>query len=135
MVVSGYWPMKGEPDLRDWLTGLRKRGARVALPRVVEKGRPLRFLIWEEGARLERGVWNIPHPAEAEEAIPDAALAPLVGFDQGRFRLGYGGGYFDRTLASLSPAPRAIGVGYRELEIETIFPLGHDIPMSEVVAV
>lgn len=135
MVISGYWPMKGEPDLRDWLAHLRERGAQVALPRVVEKGHPLRFLLWEEGARLERGVWNIPHPAEAVETLPDVALAPLVGFDHGRYRLGYGGGYFDRTLASTSPAPRAIGVGYREMEIETIFPLSHDFPMSEIVAV
>ena len=126
---------KGEPDLRDWLAHLRERGAQVALPRVVEKGHPLRFLLWEEGARLERGVWNIPHPAEAVETRPDVALAPLVGFDHSRYRLGYGGGYFDRTLASTSPAPRAIGVGYREMEIETIFPLSHDIPMSEIVAV
>jgi 5,10-methenyltetrahydrofolate synthetase len=135
LMVSGYWPMKGEPDLREYLTALRKRGASVALPCVIEKGSPLRFYLWEEGTKLERGVWNIPHPVDAKEVTPNIALAPVVGYDHKGYRLGYGGGYFDRTLASISPSPRAIGVGYRELELDTIYPLSHDIPMNEVIAI
>jgi 5-formyltetrahydrofolate cyclo-ligase len=64
---------------------------------------------------------------------PDIVLAPVVGFDEERFRLGYGGGYFDRTLASLLAKPYVVGVGYAEAGIRTIYPLDHDIPMDVIV--
>lgn len=82
---------------------------------------------------MERGVWNIPAPADGEVLTPDVVLAPLVGFDPDGYRLGYGGGFFDRTLAALSPQPRAIGVGQAVAAIPTIHPQPQDIPMDAIV--
>jgi 5,10-methenyltetrahydrofolate synthetase len=78
-------------------------------------------------------VWNIPTPQKRDIVIPHAVLAPLVGFDPKCYRLGYGGGYFDRTLAALSPRPLAIGVGFELSRIRTIYPQPFDIPMDVVV--
>jgi 5,10-methenyltetrahydrofolate synthetase len=78
-------------------------------------------------------VWNIPIPEIRDIVVPQAVLAPLVGFDRQCYRLGYGGGYFDRTLATLSPRPLAIGVGYEISQLETIFPQSFDIPMDVIV--
>jgi 5-formyltetrahydrofolate cyclo-ligase len=132
-VVSLYWPFRGEPDLRGWAEALTSRGIGLALPVVVAKRTPLVFRRWQPGARLERGVWNIPYPAEGAPVTPDVVLAPLVGFDPEGYRLGYGGGFFDRTLASLSPRPLAIGVGHPLGALATIYPLPHDIPMDWIV--
>ncbi len=133
-VVSGYWPIKGEADLRPWLASLHQNGVAVALPVVVERGAPLQFRLWTPGMAMERGNWNIPvPPATAPVLYPDVALAPLVGWDRAGFRLGYGGGYFDRTLASLSPRPTVLGVGLQAAELKTIFPQDHDIPMTTII--
>ncbi|MCB1755637.1 MAG: 5-formyltetrahydrofolate cyclo-ligase [Gammaproteobacteria bacterium] len=133
-VISLYWPMHGELDLRDWMKSAHRKGARLALPLVVSKDQPLIFREWTPDCRMEKGVWNIPHPADGAAVLPDIVISPLVGFDQNCFRLGYGGGYFDRTLAELWPAPRAIGVGYPSARIATIFPQIHDIPMDVLVS-
>lgn len=133
LTISGWWPIKAELDLRFWLAGLAARGAAAALPLVVERGRPLAFRPWAPGAPMVRGFWNIPVPAEGPEVRPDVVLAPVVGFDAAGYRLGYGGGYFDRTLAALAPRPRAIGVGLEAARIATIHPQPHDIPMQAVV--
>lgn len=133
MVVSLYWPFRGELDLREWMAGVIERGVRVALPVVVAKAHPLIFREWRPGCRMERGVWNIPAPADGEVLTPDVVLAPLVGFDPDGYRLGYGGGFFDRTLAALSPQPRAIGVGQAVAAIPTIYPQPQDIPMDAIV--
>ena len=82
---------------------------------------------------MERGAWSIPVPAEGPGVTPDVTLAPVVGWDAAGFRLGYGGGYFDRTLAALSPRPFAIGVGLDAARLITIFPQPHDIPMQVIV--
>lgn len=133
-VVSGYWPIKGEPDLRGWLAALHGRGAVVALPVVETRGAPLAFRRWEPGMAMERGHWNIPVPPEsAERVTPEVALAPLMGWDMDGFRLGYGGGYFDRTLAALEPRPWVIGVGFQSARLDTIHPQPHDIPLSAIV--
>ena len=131
--ISFYWPFRGEPDLRQLMERLREGGAKCALPIVVEKAQPLVFRSWREGEKLERGVWNIPVPARGETVTPDIVIAPLVGFDPHRYRLGYGGGFFDRTLAAAPFKPRVIGVGYGLQAITTIFPQPHDIPMDVVV--
>jgi 5-formyltetrahydrofolate cyclo-ligase len=133
LIVGAYWPIRGEPDLRAWLEELRSRGARTALPVVVAKGAPLVFRLWRQGDKLERGVWNIPVPANGEEVRPHVTLAPVVGYDAGCYRLGYGGGFFDRTLAQLPASTVAIGVGYAEAEIATIYPQPFDIPMRHIV--
>lgn len=83
---------------------------------------------------MERGDWNIPvPPAYAEVLTPDIALAPLVGWDRAGYRLGYGGGYFDRTLAILRPKPSVIGVGLQSAGLSTIVPQPHDIVMDWIV--
>jgi 5-formyltetrahydrofolate cyclo-ligase len=134
-IVSLYWPFRGEPDLRPWIAGIVERGVTPALPVVVEKARPLIFRAYRPGDRLEKGVWNIPVPAEGPPVIPDIVIAPLVGVDPGNYRLGYGGGFFDRTLASLPTKPLVIGVGYAMQRIATIHPQPHDIPMDRIVTV
>lgn len=131
--VSLYWPFRGEPDLRPWLASVDERGGRAALPVVVEKAKPLVFRAYRPGDPLEKGVWNIPIPARGEPVIPDIVIAPVVGFDPGRYRLGYGGGFFDRTLAALPRKPLVIGVGYDMQSIPTIYAQPHDIPMDRIV--
>ncbi len=105
-----------------------------ALPVVVARAQPMVFRAWRTGEPLESGVWNIPiPPASAPVVTPDIVIAPLVGFDQALYRLGYGGGFFDRTLAAMPRRPRVIGVGYDQAAIPTIFPQVHDIPMDMLV--
>ena len=133
LTVSAYWPFRGEPDLRALIERIVARGGRGALPVVVERGRPLIFRAWTPGDALERGVWNIPVPADGAEVTPDVVIAPVVGFDRACYRLGYGGGFFDRTLAAMAARPRVFGVGYAQAAIPTIYPQPHDIPMDAVV--
>lgn len=135
-IISGYWPMRGEPDLRPWLGKLHEAGHVPVLPVVVTKGEALRFRRWFPGCQMEKGFWNIPVPADPEEVTPQLLLAPVVGFDAQCYRLGYGGGYFDRTLAllrSLQVKFHAIGVGYAATELPSIHPLPHDIALDTVV--
>lgn len=132
-VVSLYWPFRGEPDLRPWMETVNARGGRTALPVVVEKDRPLVFRAYTHGDRLEKGVWNIPIPADGNPVLPDIVISPIVGIDPEQFRLGYGGGFFDRTLAAMPFKPLVIGVGYELQRIVTIYPQPHDIPMDRVV--
>jgi 5,10-methenyltetrahydrofolate synthetase len=133
LLVAVYWPIRGEPDLRAWIDSLRARGARCALPVVVARDAPLAFREWPRGARLRPGAWNIPEPADGAPVVPQVVLAPVVGFDRDAYRLGHGGGYYDRTLAIASPRPRAIGVGYADAEIPSILPQPHDVAMDLVV--
>ena len=133
MVIGFYWPIRGEYDARKLVAALIDRGAVAAMPVVVQKGAPLVFRSWHPGTRMEDGFWNIPVPAEGDPVMPTTLLVPLVGFDEMGYRLGYGGGYYDRTLASLPARPVAIGVGYELSHLGTIYPQSHDIPMSAIV--
>ncbi|MBM9593579.1 5-formyltetrahydrofolate cyclo-ligase [Roseitranquillus sediminis] len=133
-IVSAYWPIKCEPDLRGWLRRLLAAGATTALPVVETRAAPLVFRCWRPGARMTRGHWNILVPPEdAGTVTPEVTIAPLVGWDAAGYRLGYGGGYFDRTLAALSPAPFVIGVGLEAARLATIYPQPHDVPMDAIV--
>lgn len=132
--VGFYWPIRGEPDLRPFVRSLLERGFTSALPVVVEEKAPVEFHRYGTDTRLTRQrVWGIPIPAEPNPVRPDVLLIPLVGMDDACYRLGYGGGYYDRTLASLSPRPFAIGVGFELGRLETICPQPHDIPMDTIV--
>ena len=82
---------------------------------------------------MTRGVWNIPIPAGDESVEPDVLIAPLVGFDPAGYRLGYGGGYYDRTIASRTAKPFVIGIGFEIARLSTIYPQSHDIPMDVIV--
>ncbi len=132
-IVSVYWPFRGEPDLRNWAVRVIARGGRIALPVVVKKAWPLEFRAWSPGDPLERGVWNILVPANGPAILPDVVIAPVVGFDDANYRLGYGGGFFDRTLAAMPKRPLVVGVGYTGSRIATIYPQPHDIPMDVIV--
>ncbi|MBU0582204.1 MAG: 5-formyltetrahydrofolate cyclo-ligase [Alphaproteobacteria bacterium] len=132
-LVSLYWPFRGEPDMRPWMASVIDRGGAVALPVVVEKAQPLVFRAYKPGDRLEKGVLNIPIPAEGEPVLPDVVISPIVGVDPQNYRLGYGGGFFDRTLAAMPKKPLVIGIGYEMQRIATIYPQTHDIPMDRIV--
>lgn len=135
-IVSGYWPMRGEPDLRPVLARLHEAGHITVLPVVVQKNAPLAFRRWHPGAAMEKGFWNIPVPVDPESFTPQILFAPVVGFDTQCYRLGYGGGYFDRTLEllrSLQVQFHAIGVGFAATELASIHPLPHDIALDAVV--
>ncbi|HTQ36567.1 MAG TPA: 5-formyltetrahydrofolate cyclo-ligase [Steroidobacteraceae bacterium] len=135
-VVSGYWPLRGEPDLRPWLGTLHESGHVVVLPVVVRKGAPLAFRRWFPGCAMEKGFWNIPVPVDPAEFTPQLLLAPVVGFDARGYRLGYGGGYFDRTLEllrALQVSFHAIGIGYAATQLPSIHPLPHDIALDVVI--
>lgn len=132
-IFSFYWPTKGELDFRTLAALLHARGVTPALPVVVEKNRPMQFRPWRPKAPMMRGIWNIPQPATEDTVVPDIALAPVVGFSADGYRLGYGGGYFDRTLARLAPRPLTIGVGLEMQLIETIRPLPHDIRLDAIM--
>ena len=131
--VSVFWPIRGEPDLRPLVPHVIAMGGTCALPVVVERGQPLVFRAWAPGEPLQRGVWNIPVPAAGREIEPDIVVAPTVAFDSACYRLGYGGGYFDRTLAAIRKRPRVFGVGYSLAAVPTIHPQAHDIPMDSIV--
>jgi 5-formyltetrahydrofolate cyclo-ligase len=132
-VLGVYWPFQAEFDPRPLIDWLISHGSAVALPAVVDKRAPLEYRAWRPSDPLVDGVWNIPVPQKREIVIPHAVLAPLVGFDRDCYRLGYGGGYFDRTLAALSPQALAIGVGYEMSQVETIHAQSFDIPMDIIV--
>jgi len=135
-IISAYWPLRGEPDLRPWLGVLHAQGLTCVLPVVVEKGAPLAFRRWFPGCAMEKGFWNIPVPADPALFTPQLLISPVVGFDPQCYRLGYGGGYFDRTLALLQSQQRGfhvLGVGYGMARLDTIHPLPHDIALHGIV--
>ena len=132
-VIAGYWPFKGEYDPRPLMRVWRSLGATLALPEVVERASPMQFRRWERGVKMVRGVLGIPVPQDTDSVVPNVLLVPLLGFDTQGFRLGIGGGYFDRTLAAMQPPPLKIGVGYECGRLPTIHPQWHDIPMDFIV--
>jgi 5,10-methenyltetrahydrofolate synthetase len=133
MTVGLYWPYRGEVDPRFAIRRLRGHGARAALPVVVQKDAPLQFREWWPGARMTKGALNLPVPDGTEVVRPDALLIPPVGFDSHGYRLGYGGGYFDRTLAAMEPQPLKIGMAFNLSRIPTIQPQSHDVPMDFIL--
>jgi 5,10-methenyltetrahydrofolate synthetase len=133
-VVAFCWPIRNEYDARHLLRHLRQQGATAALPVVVAPKAPLIFREWHPGADMEIGKLDIPYPKAGAELAPDTVLLPMNGFDRQGYRLGYGGGFFDRTLESLGAhKPLAIGVSFELAAIDTIQPQPWDIPMDYVV--
>jgi 5,10-methenyltetrahydrofolate synthetase len=129
------WPHRGEPDLRrfvtDWLAADAHR--RAALPVVVAPASPMVFRQWTTHSEMIPDRHGIPMPAQGDELHPDVLLIPLNAFDDAGFRLGYGGGYFDRTLAQMKPAPVTVGLGYEVGRVATTHPQPHDHPMHWIV--
>jgi 5-formyltetrahydrofolate cyclo-ligase len=127
------WPIRREYDARRLAQRLRECGAVTALPVVVTPRQPLVFREWHPGVTLASGPLGIPYPVGSDLVVPTAVLVPMNGWDEAGYRLGYGGGFFDRTLASLTKKPVVIGVGYELARMKTIRPQSWDIPMDWVV--
>ena len=123
-VVSLYWPMRDEIDVRPLMAELVRRGARLALPAMRGADRPLLFRRWREGDPLVPGAFGVQEPGpDARETVPDIVVVPLLAFDAGGNRLGYGGGYYDRTLRALRQAGAgivAVAVGFDEQELPAV---------------
>ena len=127
-VVSGFWPIRDEIDIRPLMDALVDKGCRLALPVVQGRGQRLLFRAWRPGEPLEAGVFGTLQPSAASGAIePDVLIVPLLACDGEGWRLGYGGGFYDRTLADLRRrrAVTAIGVGF-DLQLVAEVPHGAD---------
>lgn len=118
LVVAGYWPLAGEVDIRPLLSRLSVHGYRIVLPLVTERSEPLTFRDWRPNAIMQTGLHKTSHPLDdALQRIPDVILVPFLAFDRSGFRLGFGGGYYDRTLNYLRNRNNrkrviAVGVGF-----------------------
>lgn len=134
-VLGFCWPHRGEADLRvmvgHWLRAHPHR--RAALPVVVAPAAPMIFRAWAPDSDMLPDRHGIPTPVAGDTLIPDVILIPLNAFDPAGYRLGYGGGYFDRTLAQLEPTPTTVGVGYEVGRVDTTHPQPHDHPMDWIV--
>ncbi len=131
--IGFCWPYQAEFDARFAIRRCCDDGATAALPEVVGKGFPLRFRQWWPGAPMTSGVYDIPVPDGTPEVRPDLLLVPMNAFDDRGYRLGYGGGYFDRTIAVLKPRIVTIGISHEHCRLPTIYLQAHDIAMDVVV--
>ena len=135
-IVSGFIPYKSEITTVPLMNQLGRQGWQTCLPVVIAAGQPLVFRAWSPGEALVPGVWDIPIPAAtAPEVLPDLLLVPLLAFDRKGYRLGYGGGFYDRTLEKLRGLKKvvAIGVAYHAQMVDEV-PLGiHDAPLDYVM--
>ncbi|MEM1198343.1 MAG: 5-formyltetrahydrofolate cyclo-ligase [Pseudomonadota bacterium] len=135
-VVSGFYPYKSELDLRPMLGQLSAQGWTTCLPIVLGEGQPLVFRAWTPGEATEPGAWNIPVPlASAESVEPDVMLVPLLAFDRAGYRLGYGGGFYDRTIEKFrnSRALLTVGVAFAAQEVDAVVRGPHDQPLDWVL--
>ncbi len=131
--VAAYWPIRFEPDLRPWMRLKSNLELEIALPVIAGEDQPLDFVSWRPGDSMRRGRWGIAQPAAGYRVEPEMLIVPLLGVDENNYRLGNGGGYYDRTLAAASPRPFTVGVGFDDARIDTIYPLPHDIPLDVIV--
>ena len=133
MNIGIYWPFRGEYDPRSTALYFMRHGATLALPEIVGKDKPLCFREWRPDAPLKNGAYGIPVPIEARAVRVDAIIIPVVGFDQHGYRLGYGSGYFDRTLATYHPQPLTIGIAFEMQRLENVYAQPHDIALHYIV--
>ncbi len=142
LAVSGYWPLEGELDVRPLLVKLRDFGHRIGLPIVIKRHEPLVFREWRDHDEMVEGKFKVMTPPDhAPEVAPDVLLVPLLAFDPNGYRLGYGGGFYDRTLEKLRRraeaaghhAPLAIGVAYAAQEVPDVPRGPYDQPLDWIV--
>jgi 5,10-methenyltetrahydrofolate synthetase len=131
--IAFCWPVRGEFDCRPLVGRLLAAGWQACQPVVVTAAAPMVFRSWKADSPMGRDPHGIPIPATDDTVAPTVILLPLVGFDDQGYRLGYGGGYFDRTLAILNPRPLTIGVGFELARVSSLRPEAHDIPLDVVV--
>ena len=132
--VSFYWPIRNEYDpvkiVSKWLT---KQKGQAALPVITEKNTPMKFLNWDTKTKLEKGIFSLPVPPESSREVkPLIIIIPCVGFDSKNYRLGYGGGYYDRTLIN-HPHAMKVGISDESCKTESLEPDKYDIPMDLVI--
>lgn len=126
-----YWPLPGEPDVHAVYAALAARGVRLALPVVLKKHAALAFADWTPGEPMVTDAMGVAIPARLRiDACPPALLVPCPGFNAARFRLGYGGGFYDRTLA-LAPRPATLGIAYACLAVDFASD-AHDIALDDI---
>ena len=131
--VGFYWSYRGEFDPQPAMSALQKRGAVLALPEIESKERPLCFRRWWKEAPMKIGAYNIPVTDNTERVTVNALIVPMLGFDIKGYRLGYGAGYYDRTISGMNPRPLLIGVAFEILRLEDIYPRPHDVAMDFIV--
>jgi len=136
-VVAGYWPFKEEADPRPLMQALSAKGHPLGLPRISRRNAPLEFRRWIEGDPMRPNAFEIAEPlAGAAIVTPSILLVPMLSFDAQGYRLGYGGGYYDRTLGALRAARKivAVGVAYAGQEVAEVPRVGHDEPLDAIVS-
>ena len=126
-------PVRGEFDARPLASRLIGLGWHAAMPVVTAVDAPMHFHAWTPASMMGTDRYGIPIPADGAAVIPDIVLLPLLAFDPAGYRLGYGGGYFDRTLAAMAPRPQAIGVGFELGRVADIRPQAHDVRLAAIV--
>ncbi|KVZ01340.1 5-formyltetrahydrofolate cyclo-ligase [Burkholderia ubonensis] len=135
--VGFYWPLPGEFDARAAVLAWRaaQPGRQVALPVIREQRTPLEFHAWDDATPMREGHHRIPEPASGVVVVPDLLLIPCVGFDTWLYRLGYGGGYYDRTLAAWpgGSLPVTVGIAYEACKVDALPAEDHDLAMRWVV--
>jgi 5-formyltetrahydrofolate cyclo-ligase len=133
-VAIGFcWPFRAEFDARPLVVRLLALGWRAGLPVLNGAAQPMRFRRWTPMTPLNIDRYGIHFPADNKPILPDVLLLPVNAFDGAGYRLGYGGGYFDRTLAAMAPRPMTIGVGFELARVDSIHPEPHDIPLDGVI--
>lgn len=133
--ISFFWPMPGEIDLRPLMTELVKQGVTAVLPVITQRNQPLEFWQWIPGEALSGdGLWGIPVPSVRRQVVPEMLLVPILGFDDQGHRLGFGGGYYDRSIATMQSPPVCIGVCCEYGHMHSIYPQAHDMPMHAIAS-
>lgn len=141
VVIGAYWPIKGEfdplPALHRWKEDgelldepLRRR---IGLPVVDAQTKTLSFHVWYPGCPMQEDAYNIPKPKDTEEIVPTLLFVPCLGYAPGGYRLGYGGGFYDRTLAQLRPKPFTVGLGFAHGYLDDFTPEAHDEPLDALL--
>ena len=133
--IGAYWPIKGEfdalPALYRWSEAEPRR--RIGLPVINRDTKQLRFHVWYPGCPMEEDAYGIPKPKDTEAFEPELLLVPCVGYGPKGLRLGYGGGFYDRTLACLHPRPFTVGVGFSHGYVHWLQPEPHDVPLDAML--
>ncbi|MDQ6880865.1 MAG: 5-formyltetrahydrofolate cyclo-ligase [Pseudomonadota bacterium] len=139
--IGAYWPIKGEFDPLPALHRWKEDGElldepqlrRIGLPVVDKMHKTLKFHAWHPGCPMEEDAYGIPKPKDTEVIVPTLLFVPCVGYGAGGFRLGYGGGFYDRTLATLQPRPFTVGLGFTNAFVEDLEPEPHDVPLDAIL--
>ena len=140
-VIGAYWPIKGEFDPLPALHRWKEDGEllenpqlrRIGLPVIDRETRTLSFHAWYPGCPMEEDAYGIPKPKDTELIVPTLLFVPCVGYGPGGYRLGYGGGFYDRTLATLQPRPATVGLGYTVGYLDDFEPQPHDMPLDAIL--